>query len=223
MLPPRSQLPSRVKTAKKKLQKKAVRQGTADCLKNNFQYICTVFHEITHAVDFYRYASNRFNGNYEEMTKSYDYSGFKMWTEFNAKFKSYSYYSNLIKIAYNGIDNGNICLDQIESGEVDMQNNEVETSIKENNWNIAIYYIIQYLGRYYCWELEDEKKFINGKMFPDIFKNKLEPEVKELYSLLKMSPDTLFYYSQIDDALKKLRVKLILIDSDDSTSPRILE
>lgn len=118
---------------------------------NNWQFICTLFHELTHAVDFYNYCDKWFQGNYDFMINGSDHYGFHMWTEFNAKQKSYLLYSRFIKKC---MEESKLPVGNPADGELEFQNDIITKSIKTNSRKIAIYDIIQYLGRYYCWEID---------------------------------------------------------------------
>ena len=178
---------------------------------NNWQFICTLFHELTHAVDFYNYCSKYFRGNYDSMINGDPY-GFHMWTEFNAKQKSYLLYSRFIRKC---MEESKLPVGKPTDGELEFQNDYITKSIKANGSKIAIYDIIQYLGRYYCWEIDYSDDFADGKQFPEIFKQNLEPEITDLYNALKKADDSIMYYNEIARLIRFLIGKLVMIEHDD--------
>lgn len=176
---------------------------------NNWQFMCTLFHELTHAIDFYNYCNEYFQGNYDAMINRNDAYGFHMWTEFNAKHKSYLLYSRFIRKC---MEDSNLPKVIPTDGEVELQNDIITESIRNNVVDKAVYDIIQYLGRYYCWEIDYSDDFIDGKLFPDIFKHSLEPVVSDLYSLLKQSNDSVMYYNDVARTIRLLMGKLVLVE-----------
>lgn len=178
---------------------------------NNWQFICTLFHELTHAVDFYNHCDKWFQGNYDSMINGSDPYGFHMWTEFNAKQKSYLLYSRFIRKC---MEESKLPVGNPADGELEFQNDIITKSIKTNNRKIAIYDIIQYLGRYYCWEIDFPNDFSDGKLFPEIFKQILEPEITDLYNTLKKSDDSIMYYNEIARLIRFLVGKLVMIEQD---------
>lgn len=178
---------------------------------NNWQFICTLFHELTHAVDFYNYCSKCFQGNYDSMINGSDPYGFHMWTEFNAKQKSYLLYSRFIRKC---MEENKFPIGKPTDGELAFQNDIITKSIKTNSSKTAIYDIIQYLGRYYCWEIDFPDDFSDGKQFPEIFKQNLEPEITDLYNTFKKSDDSIVYYNQISRLIRYIVGKLVVIEQD---------
>lgn len=181
---------------------------------NNWQFMCTIFHELTHAIDFYNYCNEYFQGNYDDMINRSDAYGFHMWTEFNAKYKSYLLYSRFVRKC---IEDSNLPNVVPTDGEVRMQNEYVTDSIKNNRSDKAVYDIIQYLGRYYCWEIDYPDDFIDGKLFPDIFKQNLEPVISDLYRLLKQTTDSIMYYNDVARTIRLLMGKLVMIEHEGGT------
>lgn len=180
-----------------------------DCNKNIYQFICTIIHELTHAIDFYNFARKYFDGNYNNMIFNSDPYGFKMWTEFNAKRKSYLMYSRFLISCFK--DN-NIPYNKPIDYELGFQNDIITKSITSNSHNIAVYDIMQYLGRYSCWELDYYEDFSNGKLFPKIFKEKLEPIISDLYTKLKQNNDSMEYYNELARLVRLLIGKIALIE-----------
>lgn len=183
-----------------------------DYKKNNWQFMCTLFHELTHAIDFYNYCSNFFQGDYNGMIGSSDAIGFHMWTEFNAKYKSYLLYSRLLRQC---MKDNNLNVYVPTDGEVEMQNDYILKSLRNNNVDEIVYDIIQYLGRYYCWELDFCDDFIDGKMFPEVFNKELSPTLCSLYELLKQDNNSVLYYNRVDSLVRQLKGKIIKLGHED--------
>ena len=177
---------------------------------NSWQFICTVFHELTHAVDFYNYCNKWFQGDYDSMISKSDPYGFHMWTEFNAKQKSYLLYSHFLR---NCMKDNNTQFGKPIDGELEFQNDFITKSINENSSSKAVYDVIQYLGRYYCWEIDFQDDFIDGKLFPEIFKQKLEPEISNLYKKLKESENSIMYYNELAKLMRLLIGKIVMINN----------
>ncbi|MBP3766185.1 MAG: hypothetical protein J6G98_03290 [Bacilli bacterium] len=177
---------------------------------NNWQFICTIFHELTHAVDFFNYCNKWFEGIFDSMINKSDPYGFHMWTEFNAKQKSYLLYSRFLRQC---MKENNIPFGKPTDGELEFQNDFVTKSINDQSFDKAIYDIIQYLGRYYCWEIDFRDDFIDEKLFPNIFKQKLEPEINVLYKKLKESKDSIAYYNELAKLIRLLIGKIIMIQN----------
>jgi len=152
-------------------------------IENHFQFACTIFHELTHAIDFYNYCKDFCSGNYDNILDNNNYFGFKMWSEFNAKIISYRMYFELI----NGKEyDKEKELEHILNFELDFQNKCLENNLLEiNSPNLVIYYIILYLGIYYCWEEMYPEVFKNGKLISKVLKKNTNNKVRELYIFLK--------------------------------------
>lgn len=181
---------------------------------NNWQFICTVLHELTHAIDFYTYCNRYSSGDYDTMIKRNDYYGFKMWTEFNAKKISYLFYSRFVRKC---MEESKLPIASPLDGEVEFQNNIITESIRNNHADTAVYNIILYLGRYYCWEIDFFDSFTNEKLFPSVFKQDLNPEISNLYVALKQTKNSIMYYEEIGRLIRLLKGKLVMIGHEDGT------
>lgn len=176
-------------------------------IENHFQFACTIFHELTHAIDFYNYCKDFCNGNYDNIIDNNNYFGFKMWSEFNAKIISYRMYFELI----NGKDyDKEKELQHLLNYELNFQNKCIESELLEiNSPNLIIYYIILYLGRYYCWEEMFPEVFKDGKLISKELKKKTNNKIIGLYKYLK---NNLLYskefntYNLIFEELQKLMI-----------------
>lgn len=182
-------------------------------IENHFQFACTIFHELTHAIDFYNYCKDFCSGNYDDILDNNNYFGFKMWLEFNAKIISYRMYFELI----NGKNyDKEKELEHILNFELDFQNKCLENNLLEiTSPNLIIYYIVLYLGRYYCWEEMFPEVFKDGKLVSTVLKKKTDNMVIELYKYLK---NHLIYskefnsYNLIFDKLEELMNSYSYID-----------
>lgn len=177
-----------------------------NCKTNNAQFICTFFHELTHAIDFYNYCEKYCSSNYDNLlTKSSAY-GFRMWTEFNAKNISYLLYMQIVKEnLYNSDESLKMILDE----ELPFQNQYLIDTMSKYDINIAIYEIVLYLGRYSIWEKLFKKTFGDGKLFPTLLSEKTNPELLNLYNMLKNGLDEEKYYCELQKSINLLKGKLI--------------
>lgn len=174
-------------------------------LTNNCQFVCTFFHELTHAIDFYNYCEKYCDGSYDELLKKTSSYGFKMWTEFNAKKISYLLYCKFINgDSYNSED----ALKMILNRELPFQNQELIKEMFNISIDDAVYKVILYLGRYYVWELLFEKDFKNGINFPKILNEQVNPELLNLYNKLKENIDTENYYCDLNECINLFESKL---------------
>lgn len=175
---------------------------------NNFQFICTIFHELTHAIDFYNYCNDFCEGNYDNINNTNNYFGFKMWSEFNAKRISYLLYFETI----NGENyDEKQALENFLNYELGYQNNYItEQMNKSLSGEQFIYDVVLYLGRYYCWEKLFPSAFEKGNLFPKELKDRFNDELSDLYECFKQH---LNYsknkddYSHIFDKLNTLTLK----------------
>ena len=182
-----------------------------DYQSNNWQFICTVLHELTHAIDFYTYCNKYCYGDYDAMIKRNDYYGFKMWTEFNAKKISYLFYSRFIRKC---MEESDLSIASPVYGEVEFQNDIITESIRNNYADNAVYDIVLYLGRYYCWEIDFSDSFVDEKLFPSVFKQELNPEISNLYDALKRANGSVMYYNEVSKLIRLLKGKLVMIEHE---------
>lgn len=157
-------------------------------LKNkDYQIFCTIFHEITHAIDFYNFAKAYCDSNYNFIELSSSFPGFYYWTEYNAKKVSYQLYSILML----GKENYFSCerKEHILNVEVKYQNENLrEYLLKyQDDYKLQLYYIVQYLARYSIWEEIDKKSFENCKLMPEWLLS-ISNELEEVYNLFVSLP-----------------------------------
>lgn len=162
---------------------------------NNCEVICTIFHELIHAKDYYNYAKKYCNGAYDSSQNRDALYGVANWSEFNAKRISYLEYCKLI---HGEKINSNEELDNIEKNELHVKNKELEDLLKNENSDMEdiIYGLMFYLGRYSVWEKLFPKEFDKNSKFPEEL-IKYSPLVGELYNALKNASDEIEDYIKI--------------------------
>ena len=179
---------------------------------NNYEVICTIFHELIHAKDYYIYFKEYFNGIYDSSTKRDSTYGFDNWSEFNAKKISYYEYCKLIhgeKLKTNEE------LKNIEENEIPDKNNKIDEILKDNDIDVEdiIYNLMLYLGRYSVWEELFPTVFNDGKKFSkELFKYK--PIVDELYNLLNNNPSKMNDYEEIKKIINYIKGRWVNILSN---------
>lgn len=162
---------------------------------NNCEVICTIFHELIHAKDYYNYSKKHCNGTYDSSKNRDSLYGFMNWSEFNAKKISYLEYCKLLhgeKITSNEE------LINIEQNELPTKNKEIEDILKDIDLDMEdiIYNLMFYLGRYSIWEELFPKEFGSNNRFP-IELIKYKPVVDKLYIALKNTTDKIEEYIEI--------------------------
>ena len=166
--------------------------------ENNCQVICTIFHELIHAKDYYEYYKKYFDGIYDSSINRDSQYGFFNWSEFNAKRISYFEYCNLIN---EDKVKSQEALNNIKEHEIPLQNKMMKKYLVDDKTDMEeiIYNLMLYLGRYSVWEEFFPDEFNNNKMFPKELK-KYEPLINEIYNHLKHNSKEFDYYIE----LKKL-------------------
>lgn len=162
---------------------------------NNYEIICTLFHELTHAADFHNYYSKYCGGNYDSGVDRDSQYGFLNWTEFHAKRISYLEYCKII----NGDKiTSKESLENILNVELPKKNNELDEYLINNECDLEdiIYNLMFYLGRYSVWEDWFPSEFENGKHFSVELKKYL-PLIVELSDLLKNTRNSKNEYENI--------------------------
>lgn len=144
--------------------------------ENGMLVICTLWHELTHIIDYQNFVNEFNNGNFENIENTKNYMGFYFWTEYNAKKISYRMYKDF---AWQGQSKSEESLEHIKNIELPFQNEGLrkELIIHQKNFQQQIYLIIHYLARYSVWEELDYNYYSEGRQFPywlnDICNNKL--------------------------------------------------
>ncbi len=177
-----------------------------DNFGKDYMLFCTVYHELTHAVDFYKYCKLFFNGNYDEMLKSNEYYAFYIWTEFNAKKKSYIFYRKYLPMAF-----GN--KEDLINLEVPKKNKMLEEVIDSTNHVELIYTITHYLARYMVWENLFYDDFKDFKYVPDKLKKIMGSNLKKFYIFFKKNkylPKDKAKYNLLLDIIKSINLEITL-------------
>lgn len=162
---------------------------------NNYEVLCTIFHELIHAKDYYNYFKKYCNGSYDSSENRDSLYGFMNWSEFNAKSISYLEYCKLI---HDEKINSSEELNNIEKNELPVKNKELEDILKNEGVDMEyiLYNLMFYLGRYSIWEKLFPKEFGKNNKFPDEL-IKYKPIVDELYIALKNTTDKIEEYIEI--------------------------
>lgn len=165
-----------------------------DYKNNNCEVICTIFHELIHAKDYYIYFKNNCNGKYDSSKNRDSLYGFTNWSEFNAKKISYLEYCKLL---HGDKLKSNEELENINTNELPNKNKEIEDYLKSDDEDMEyiIYNLMFYLGRYSIWEELFPNEFCDNKKFPDELL-KYKPIIDDLYITLKNNS------GNIDDYIK---------------------
>ena len=166
---------------------------------NNFEVICTIFHELIHAKDYYIYYKKYCNGLYDSSKDRNSQYGFRYWSEFNAKKISYYEYCKLV---YGEKINSKKELNNILKYELPIKNKEIEDLLnnKDSDIEYIIYQLMFYLGRYSVWEELFPKEFRKNKKLSNVLLI-YESLITELYKLLKNNSGEKEEYKKITGML----------------------
>ena len=181
---------------------------------NNYEFICTILHELIHAKDYYNYFKEYLDGEYNSSKHRDSTYGFKYWSEFNAKKISYYEYCKLV---HGDKLKTNEELENIKENEIPNKNNKLDEILKDNDIDIEdiIYNLMFYLGRYSVWEELFPTEFNNGKKFSkELFKYK--PIVDELYNLLNNNPKKMNDYEEIKRIINYIKGRWVNIHQIDN-------
>lgn len=166
-----------------------------DIKSNNAEVICTIFHELIHAKDYYFYYKNYCNGLYDSSKNRDSQYGFMNWSEFNAKKISYLEYCKLLHSEKLYKDEE---LENIKRNELPIKNKEIVDILnnEDSDMEYIIYNLMLYLGRYSIWEELFFEEFNNGNKFPEEL-NMYKPVIDELYKVLKNNAGKIEDYIEI--------------------------
>lgn len=150
--------------------------------ENGMLVICTLWHELTHIIDYQNFVNEFNNGNFENIENTKNYMGFYFWTEYNAKKISYRMYKDF---AWQGQSKSEKSLEHIKNIELPFQNEVLrkELIIHEKNFRQQIYLIIHYLARYSVWEELDYNYYSEGRQFPYWLNGICNNKLLNLYNL----------------------------------------
>lgn len=183
-----------------------------DTLKHqDYEVICTIFHELIHAKDYYIYFKKYCDGLYDSSNNRDSQYGFMNWSEFNAK--KISYFENR-KLAHGEKLYSDEELKNIEKNELPVKNKEIVEYLKDGNidMEMIINNLMFYLGCYSIWEELFPKEFGNNIKFPDEL-TKYKPIVDKLYEALKNSPNKMEDYVEIKKLINYFKGTWINISS----------
>ena len=154
-------------------------------------YVMTLFHELTHLIDFYNFSKEYCNGNYIDIENAKEFPMFYYWTEYHAKKVSYQLYRKYLNDVVKMDMNSTEIVEHMETTEVEYQNNNLLKQLNDSadNFTQQMYFSLHYLARYSVWEELDEEWFKDGKQFPYWLDITFNGKIKELYNLMKQMID----------------------------------
>lgn len=179
--------------------------------ENNCQVICTIFHELIHAKDYYEYYKKYCDGIYDSSIDRDSQYGFFNWSEFNAKRISYFEYCYLIN---EDKVKSQEALNNIKEHEIPLQNKMMEKYLVDDETDMEeiIYNLMLYLGRYSVWEEFFPDEFNNNKMFSKELK-KYEPLINVLYNHLKHNLKEFDYYIELRELISYFKGERVNLSS----------
>ncbi len=136
---------------------------------NDFQWVGTLTHEVTHVLDFIKYSKINNIENYDVIQRDMEHRPFMLWTECNSRAKGYFFlrkyiFGDKVKDMYDRNQT-----EFILENELPYQINEFANGYNEANDNAwqQMYVATQFLGRYFVWE----------KLFPNVFDKKMREQI----------------------------------------------
>ncbi|MCI6242357.1 MAG: hypothetical protein MR646_03510 [Agathobacter sp.] len=165
------------------------------CQRDDFQWVGTLVHEMTHVQDYVEYADMHDMKSYDKIQRRIEHRPFALWTEFNAKAKGYFFMSKYqYSESYTDIYD-KTHTDFILQKELPFQIKAFNKSCSaaEGNMDEQLYSTMQFLGRYSVWE----------NLFPNIFDKNMREKVmegnKQMYNLYLF----LIEHQKLEDADKE--------------------
>lgn len=151
--------------------------------ENNMLIICTLWHELTHVIDYQNFVDEFNNGSFENIEKIENYMPFYFWTEYHAKKVSYKLYKDF---AWQGQSKSAESLEHIKTIELPFQNENLRKELisYEVDLKQQIYLIMHYLARYSVWEELDSIYYMDGQQFPFWLNRICNNKILDLYSFL---------------------------------------
>lgn len=135
----------------------------------DWQWVGTLTHEMTHVLDYINYAKINDLDNYDAAQREWVHRPFVLWTEFHARATGYFFMRRFIfGEKYN--DKGDKeQTDNILQKELPFQINWFSQQYETANENadIQLYETMQFMGRYSIWE----------KLFPNVFNKRVRQQV----------------------------------------------
>lgn len=150
-------------------------------VEKDYQVFCTIYHELVHAWDYYNYCKKYYDGDYILMKNNKNFQAFYLWSEFNAKRRSYIYYRDLLQQKVSR----SIQFDALMNKEIPYINENINYEIENYNGGDLLYYIVHYLARYMVWEEIFLNQINNYSYINENVKTMLGNSLKPLYEFLK--------------------------------------
>ena len=164
----------------------------------NFEWVGTVCHELTHVWDYIEYAKEKGYDTYEELVEDSNINVFLQWSEFHARYVGHYI---LRKVLQPGVLKSEIALIDLLQREIPFQINSFVESYNssENNGN-QLYYIMQFLGRLKVWI----------ELFPNYFK---EDVIEQILGEDNKWLNELFAFLNKHDTVELVKDKLDKIEN----------
>lgn len=156
-------------------------------ITDDLLYVETLFHELTHVVDFYNFIQEDCNGDYSKIKTAKEFPMFYYWTEFNAKKIGYKLYRNYLDDFTKLNMNDQEIINHMKTTEVEYQNENLLQELNDysDNFTKQLYFTFHYLARYSVWESIEPEYFKDGRKFPYWLDITFKGRILELYNLLK--------------------------------------
>lgn len=154
-------------------------------------YVMTLFHELTHLIDFYNFSNTYCNGSYNDIESKKEFPMFFYWTEYHAKKVSYQLYRKYLNDIVKMDMSSDEIITHMKTTEVEYQNNNLLNQLNDNSNDFTqqMYFSLHYLARYNVWEEIDYEYFKEGKQFPYWLDITFNGKIIELYNLMKRMSD----------------------------------
>lgn len=170
-------------------------------LKDNYIFIGTVIHELTHIYDYIDFAKTFCNNNFREIDNHSLSQPFYFWTEFNARRYGYLYLRETI--LSNVEMNEDEQINHIKIIEYPMHYKNLQADLQKykesKDERKYIYDIIQFMGRIYVWEKSFPNELKIDNLVPDYLISVYGKKILNLYFTLKSMIDFDTAISMIDE------------------------
>lgn len=180
-------------------------------ISNNFAFMGTLIHELTHIYDFYDFVKENNIDLYEDVERHSSFSTFYQWSEYHARRTGYYYYRKFYYTLVAEEPEINEQVTYIRDTECTFQLNYLIESLRktENNSTLFLYSIMQFLGRFSVWEDLYPNTF-NVNSLPQIIIDDFEDRIVDLYKFLKQHSSFAVIKDQLGN-LDKLLKRFILV------------
>lgn len=178
-------------------------------ITDDLLYIETLFHELTHVVDFYNFIQEDYNGDYDKIKTAAEFPMFYYWTEFNAKKIGYKLYRNYLNDFTKLNMNDQEIINHMKTTELDFQNENLFQQLNDysDNFSKQLYFTFHYLARYSVWESIEPEYFKDGRKFPYWLDITFKGTILELYNLFKEMnnyKEAKVRFSRLEEIIKSL-------------------